>query len=162
MAMETAPDTAAADLLARPDYATFTRQAPDIYAGLAALTKGVDASGLEKGLTELVKLRASQINGCAFCLKFHLGVARKAGVPQDKLDLLAAWRDAGIFSEREKAALGFAEALTELEAEAASDADWTALRAHFTADEALYLSVTIGAINAWNRIAIALRFAPPA
>ena len=78
------------DTLSRPTYKAFTERAPDVYAGLSALTKAVDASSLDKGLTELVKLRASQINGCAFCLKFHLGVARKAGVPQDKLDLLAA------------------------------------------------------------------------
>jgi len=150
------------DTLARPTYKVFIERAPEIYAGLAALTKGVDAAGLDKGLTELVKLRASQINGCAFCLKFHLSVARKAGVPQEKLDLLAAWRDARLFTAREQAALAFAEAMTGLEAEAASDAAWAALRAEFSEDEALYLTVTVASINAWNRIAIGLNFAPPA
>ncbi|MFG1347152.1 carboxymuconolactone decarboxylase family protein [Xanthobacter autotrophicus DSM 431] len=150
------------ETLSRPTYKTFTERAPDVYAGLSALTKAVDASGLEKGLTELVKLRASQINGCVFCLKVHLGVARKAGVPQDKLDLLATWHDAGIFSEREQAALAYAEALTVLDGEAASDEAWGALREEFTQDEAVYLTVTIASINAWNRIGIALRFAPPA
>jgi len=151
-----------ADDLSRPTYKAFTATAPDVYAGLAALTKAVDASGLEKGLTELVKLRASQINGCAFCLKFHLGVARKAGVPQDKLDLLSAWHDAGIFSEREQAALAYAEALTVLDGEVASDEAWAALRAEFSESEALYLMVAVATINAWNRIGIGLRFAPPA
>lgn len=150
------------DVLPRPTYQAFTEQAPGVYAGLAALTKAVDAAGLDKGLTELVKLRASQINGCAFCLKFHLGVARKAGVPQDKLDLLSAWRDAGLFSAREKAALAFTEELTALPAAAASDAAWAAARAEFSQEEALFLTVTIAAINAWNRIGIGLRFAPPA
>ena len=151
-----------AEPLSRPTYKAFTERAPDVYAGLSALTKAVDAFGLDKGLTELVKLRASQINGCAFCLKFHLGVARKAGVPQDKLDLLAAWRDAPLFSARERAALAYAEELTQLDAEAASDAAWTALRAEFSEDEAVFLTVTVAGINAWNRIGIALRFAPPA
>lgn len=148
------------DQLSRPTYQRFTQRAPDIYAGLAALTKGVDASGLEKTLTELVKLRVSQINGCAFCLKIHLGAARKAGVPQDKLDLLAAWPDAGVFSERERAALAFAEDLTILQGEPASDEAWEMLLEQFSQDEALFLTVTIGAINAWNRIGIGLRFAP--
>ncbi|QRG06401.1 carboxymuconolactone decarboxylase family protein [Xanthobacter dioxanivorans] len=146
--------------LARPGYKDFTARAPDVYAGLAALTKAVDASGLEKGLTELVKLRASQINGCAFCLKFHLGLARKAGVAQDKLDLLATWWEAGLFTAREKAALAYAETLTALDAEAASDEAWAALRAEFSEDEALFLTVAVATINAWNRIGIALRFAP--
>ncbi|MFG1417885.1 carboxymuconolactone decarboxylase family protein [Xanthobacter sp. V0B-10] len=150
------------DVPHRPTYKEFTAAAPEVYGGLAALTKAVDASGLDKGLTELVKLRASQINGCAFCLKFHLGVARKAGVPQEKLDLLAAWHDAGLFSARERAALAYAEALTVLEGEVASDDAWAALREEFSENEALHLTVAIATINAWNRIGIALRFAPPA
>jgi len=148
------------EALSRPGYKDFTTAAPEVYAGLAALTKAVDAFGLEKGLTELVKLRASQLNGCAFCLKFHLGLARKAGVPQDKLDLLAAWRDAELFTAREKAALAFAEELTTLAAGAASDAAWAAVRAEFSEGEALHLIVTIAGINAWNRIGIGLKFAP--
>jgi len=148
------------EALSRPGYKDFTAAAPEIYAGLAALTKAVDASGLEKGLTELVKLRASQLNGCAFCLKFHLGLARKAGVPQDKLDLLAAWRDAELFTPRETAALAFAEELTSLAPGAASDAAWAAVRSEFTEGEAMHLIVTIAGINAWNRIGIGLKFAP--
>lgn len=147
--------------LPRPDYKTFIGTAPDIYAGLAALTKGVDASGLEKGLTELVKVRVSQLNGCAFCLQFHVGLARKVGVSGLKLDLVAAWRDAGIYSERESAALAWAEALTELGEGAASETAWAALRAVFGETEAMYLTVAIATINAWNRIGVGLRFAPP-
>jgi len=150
----------ASEALPRPDYKAFTATAPDVYAGLAAMTKAVHAAGLDSQLVELVKVRASQINGCAFCLNFHLGVARKAGVPQEKLDLLAAWRDAPAFSARERAALAFAEALTELPVEAASDAAWAAVRAEFSEQEAFYLVVSIASINAWNRIGIAFRFAP--
>ncbi|MFG1299843.1 carboxymuconolactone decarboxylase family protein [Xanthobacter sp. V3C-3] len=143
---------------ARPTYKAFTERAPDIYSGLAALTKGVDAAGLDKGLTELVKLRASQINGCAFCLKFHLGVARKAGVPQEKLDLLAAWPEARVFSAREKAALAWTEELTLLGTGAASEDAWDAVLEEFSADEALFLTVAVATINAWNRIGIAFNF----
>ncbi len=71
-------------------------------------------SGLDKALTELIKIRASQINGCAFCVQFHLNLARKAGVPQTKLDLVAVWRDAGVFTAREMAALAWTEALTQV------------------------------------------------
>ena len=146
------------DVYARPTYKALTERAPDIHAGLAALTKGVDASGLDKGLTELVKLRASQINGSAFCLKFPLGVARKAGVAQDKLDMLAAWHEASVFSEREKAALAWTEELTLLGTGAASEDAWEAVLEEFSADEALFLTVAIATINAWNRIGIAFNF----
>ncbi len=147
--------------LSRPDYKTFVEGAPEVYAALAALTKAVDASGLDKGLTELVKLRVSQINACAFCLKFHLGLARKAGVPQEKLDLLAVWPDSGIFTDREEVALAYAEELTALDGEAVSDELWAVLREEFSQEEAVNLTVTVASINAWNRIGIGLQFAPP-
>lgn len=151
-----------ADETARPTYKAFTERAPDVYAGLAALTKAVDAAGLDKGLTELAKLRASQLNGCVFCLKFHLGVARKAGVPQEKLDLLAAWREAPAFTAREKAALAWTEELTRLGAEPASEEAWAVVLKEFSRDEAVFLTVAVATINAWNRIGIAFNFAPPA
>ena len=133
--------------------------APENYRAMHALSRSVR---LDDELRQLIDIRVSQINGCAFCLKFHLSVARKAGVPQEKLDLLAAWRDAGLFSARERAALAYAEAMTELEPGAASDDAWASLRAEFSEDEALHLTVTVAGINAWNRIAIGLSFAPPA
>jgi len=131
------------------------------YAALGALSESVDKSSLDKTLTELVKLRASQINGCAFCIQYHLNVARRLGVPAEKLDLVAAWREAGVFSAREMAALAWTETLTAISKEAASDAAYAALRAQFSEAEAMHLSVAIGTINQWNRIAVALRFAPP-
>lgn len=147
--------------LARPTYADFTQAAPQVYAGLAALTKAVDAAGLDKALTELVKVRVSQLNGCAFCLQFHLTLARKSGLDGRKLDLLAAWRDAGIYSAREQAALAWAEALTGLGPHAASPEAWAAVRAVFSQEEALYLTVTVAGINAWNRIGVGFGFDPP-
>ncbi|MGE4373824.1 MAG: carboxymuconolactone decarboxylase family protein [Xanthobacter sp.] len=144
-----------------PTYKAFVKGAPDVYASLAGLTKAVDATGLDKALTELVKVRVSQINGCVFCLKFHLDLARKAGVSQDKLDLLSVWPEVSLFSEREQAALAYAEGLTVLEGELAPEEDWEALRELFSHEEAVHLTVAIATINAWNRIGIGFNFAPP-
>lgn len=146
---------------ARLDYDDFVALAPAVQGALRALGTAVDESGLEKSLTELVKLRASQINGCAFCVQFHLNLARKTGVAAEKLDLVAAWRDAGVFTGREMAALGWAETLTGLATHGASDAAYDAVLQHFTKSEAVFLTVTIGTVNQWNRIAVALRFTPP-
>ena len=146
----------------RIDYPDFTRAAGDAYKALIALSKSVDDSGLEKPLTELVKLRASQLNGCTFCLRLHLNIACKLGMAEDKLDMVAAWREAPVFSPRERAALAWTEALTHLGPEGVSDAAYAALRQEFSETEALFLTVTVGTINQWNRIAVALRFAPPA
>jgi AhpD family alkylhydroperoxidase len=141
-------------------YQGFAKAAPATHAALIALGKSVDDSGLEKSLTELVKLRASQINGCAFCLQYHLDTARKLGVPAEKLDLVAAWREAGVFSPREMAALAWTETLTDMTADVTSDEAYAARLQHFTETEAMFLTVAVGAINQWNRIAVALRFPP--
>ena len=139
----------------------FAREAQPAYAALLALGKAVDESGLPKALTELVKLRASQINGCAFCAQLHLNVARKVEVATEKLDLVAVWREAGVFDPRERAALGWTEALTRLDRPEALEAARERLLSHFSPEEALHLTVAIGTINQWNRIAVALRFPPP-
>lgn len=143
----------------RLSYQAFAKTAA--HAALIALGRSVDESGLEKSLTELVKLRASQISGCAFCIQYHLNIARKLGLAPEKLDLVAAWHEAGVFTRREMAALAWAETLTAMGAHAASDADYARLLAEFSASEAMHLTVAIGTINQWNRIAVALRFAPP-
>ena len=88
------------------DFQTFTKSASDVYAALSGVSKAVEAAGMDKALTELVYLRVSQINGCAFCLQFHLNIARKLDIDPRKFDLLAGWRDAGIYTAREAAALG--------------------------------------------------------
>ena len=144
----------------RIDYPAFPKLAPDASAALGALGRQPDSPGLDKALIELVKIRASQINGCAFCLHIHLGVARRIGVAAIKLDLLAAWHDATVFSAREQAALAWAECLTSLPDAGAPDARYAALRAHFTEAEIARLSVAIATINAWNRLGAGLRFAP--
>ncbi|MHB8885940.1 MAG: carboxymuconolactone decarboxylase family protein [Methylovirgula sp.] len=142
-------------------YQAFTSLAADAYAGLSTLSSAVGASDLDKSLAELVKLRVSQMNGCAFCLQFHLNAARKLGVASAKLDLLAAWRDAGVFSEPEMAALDWAEHLTRLAGDALPEDAFAALRVHFSETEAVFLTVAIGTINAWNRLGVGLRFQPP-
>ena len=138
-------------------YEGLARLAPDVQAALRAMTKAVDESGLDKDLTELVKVRASQLNGCAFCLQFHLTLARRLGVPAAKLDLAAAWRDAGVFSAREMAALAYVEALTRLADHEVMLAAQDNVLQHFSADEARFLTIAIATINAWNRLAISLR-----
>jgi AhpD family alkylhydroperoxidase len=142
-------------------YDTFQRTAPAARDALLAMGKAADDSGVEKEIIELAKLRVSQINNCAFCLQIHLNVSRKLGVPQEKLDLVATWHEAGIFSDRECAALAWAETLTRLADRGVPDAAYDAVRRHFSEAEVIFLSVAVGTINAWNRLGAAFRFAPP-
>ncbi|TFW03195.1 carboxymuconolactone decarboxylase family protein [Oxalobacteraceae bacterium OM1] len=147
--------------VARIDWADYNKLAPDAVTALRALGKAVDDSGLDKQLTELLKIRASQLNGCAFCLQFHLNVARKEGVLPIKIDLVATWADTDIFSARERAALAWAEALTKMGQQHIAESVYDELCAHFTPTEVAYLTASIASINAWNRIAGALGFTPP-
>lgn len=143
-------------------YETFVRDAAPVAAALSAMSKAVDASGLEKPLTELLKIRASQINGCAFCIQYHLNIAREKAVPRVKLDLVAAWHEAPeCFSERERAALAYTEALSAKLHEGVSDGLYEAVARHFPGEQMAFLTAAVANINAWNRIAVALRFAPP-
>jgi AhpD family alkylhydroperoxidase len=150
-----------------PTYEEFTRVAPGVSAALRALTVAVDDSGLEKSLTELVKVRVSQLNGCAFCLQFHLDLARRQGVAGRKLDLVSAWGDERAFSARERAALRWAETLTVLGAVAGAGADRARdeaaaeAQAQFDLKELAHLTAAIASIQAWNRIVIGFRFPPP-
>ena len=145
----------------RITYDTFQKTAPAAQAALLAMGQTADESGLDKEIVELTKLRVSQINNCAFCLQIHLNVSRKHGIAQEKLDLLATWQEAGIFSERECAALAWAEALTQLAGHSVSDAAYDSVRKHFSESEIVFLSTSIATINAWNRLGAAFRFAPP-
>ncbi len=133
----------------------------DAYAALTKLSMAIGVSGLDLGLVEMVKLRASQINGCAFCTQYHLNAARKHNVPAEKLDLLVVWREAGIFTAREQAALAWTEKLTVIAGNHISDEDYAAVTAEFSTEETAWLTTAIGLINTWNRIAGPLRFPPP-
>ncbi len=145
----------------RLTYAAFEKAAPAAKAALLAMGKAVEDSGLDKALVELVKLRVSQINKCAFCLQIHLNVARRLGVPPEKIDLVATWEEAGVFSEKECAALAWTEALVHLPLASVSDEVHAKARAHFSEDELMWLSVAIANINAWNRLGAGYRFTPP-
>jgi AhpD family alkylhydroperoxidase len=136
------------------------------YAGAAhnaivALSQAVANSSLDPELQQLVKIRASQINGCAFCTQLHLNEARHMGIAAPKLDLLAVWREAGVFSDREKAALAWTELLTRLSEHHVSDEDYAAVSAHFTPGELAWLSTAVAVINTWNRIAAPFQYDPP-
>jgi AhpD family alkylhydroperoxidase len=146
---------------ARLEFVGFNKLAPEARAALSAVSKAVDDSGLEKALTELIKIRASQKNGCAFCVQFHLNAARKAGVSQTKLDLVATWREAGVFTARELAALAWTEALTDVSPAGVSDEAYAEAGKEFAESELAFLTAAIASINAWNRIAMAYRFTPP-
>jgi AhpD family alkylhydroperoxidase len=136
--------------------------APNALKGMLAFEKSVADGGLELSLRELVKLRASQINGCAFCLDMHARDARKAGETEARIYLLNAWREAPHYTPRERAALAWTEALTLVASTAAPDAAWEGLEGHFTDAEKVALSLLICAINSWNRLAIGFRAMPPA
>ncbi|WP_269716035.1 carboxymuconolactone decarboxylase family protein [Caulobacter sp. NIBR2454] len=134
--------------------------APEGVKAMIALETSIMNSGLEHPLIELVKLRASQINGCAFCLNMHATDARKHGEKQVRLDLLAAWREAPVYTARERAALAWTEALTLLPQNGASDADYAQVTAVFSEAEQVHLTLLIGAINTWNRLQVGFRVLP--
>lgn len=144
----------------RIDRTSFEKVAPNVVRALLMLEKAVEDSGLEKTLTELIKIRASQINGCAFCIQYHLNIARKVGLAFEKMDLVAVWRDTSIFCERERAALAWTEALTRMSHQHVPDTLYEELRASFTEYETVFLTSAISTINAWNRIAGSLHFTP--
>jgi AhpD family alkylhydroperoxidase len=123
--------------------------------------KDVLQSGLEESLMELVKIRASQINGCAGCLHMHTASARKRGETEERLYLLNAWRESPLYSERERAALGWTEALTLVPESHAPEDVYQTLKAHFTDEEQVTLTLLIVAINGWNRIQVGFRAVHP-
>jgi AhpD family alkylhydroperoxidase len=144
---------------ARSEYEEFKRIAPDVYEVVLSLGQLAAKAGLDKQLLELVKLRASQINGCAFCVQHHILVSERIGVPVDKLNLVAVWREAPIFSTRERAALAWAEALTLLP-DGVSEAVYTEASREFSETELMYLTSAVASINVWNRFGAAYRWMP--
>ena len=146
---------------ARSEYAAFRAQAGDIHEALSSLGKLATKAGLDKELIELIKIRASQLNGCAFCLQYHILQAEAFGLSADKINLVAVWREAPQFSSRERAALAWTEALTVL-AGGVSDEVYAEASAAFSEKELLYLTSAISVINAWNRFGAAYRWLPQA
>ena len=138
----------------RIDYA---QASPKAVQAMRALQAAVNDCGLEHGLLELVKMRASQINGCAYCLDMHSKDARAAGETEQRLYLLSAWRETPFYSQRERAALAWAEAVTQVSMNELSDTLYAEVRAHFDEKAMVELTLAIIAINGWNRLAIAFR-----
>lgn len=135
--------------------------APQAIQKMAELEEVLRNSGLEYSLYELVKMRASQINGCAFCLYMHSKDARAAGETEERLHLLNAWRESSFYTPRERAALAWTEALTLVARTGAPDADYDGLTPHFSEAEIVNLTLLIGLINSWNRLAVGLRSQHP-
>ena len=138
----------------------FYRASPDAIKALMGLEVAVGKLGIDPVLIELVKLRASQLNGCAYCVDMHAADARKKGVPERKLTAVSVWRETPFFSGRERAALAWTEALTLLADSHAPDADYEALRAVFSDKEVVDLTLAVGTINVWNRIGVGFRKLP--
>lgn len=143
----------------RIDYAKLAPEAVRAMQGLEAYVRG---SGLEHSLLELVKTRASQINGCAYCLDMHTKDARAAGETEQRLYALSAWRETPFYSERERAALAWTEAVTLVSETHVPDDVYELAKKEFTDVELVQLTLAIVAINGWNRFAIAMRSVPGA
>lgn len=136
--------------------------APDAIQALAASRPYIESSSIDVRLRALVELRSSQINGCAYCVDLHSREARKAGEAQQRLDCLPVWRETTFYSDRERAALAWAEAVTLVSQTGVPDAVYQEARAQFSEKELVDLTLVVSVINAWNRIAISFRQGPPA
>lgn len=135
----------------------FSTLSPAAYQGLKDTSEALADSSLGQPLVELVYLRVSQINGCAFCLEMHAKALRDAGTAQRKLDCLAGWRISSVFDPRERAALAWAEALTHVSAQGAPDELYEPLKALFTDAQISDLTFAVSLMNAFNRLAVGMR-----
>ncbi|HEX3379706.1 carboxymuconolactone decarboxylase family protein [Paraburkholderia sp. JPY432] len=138
----------------------FYKANPAAIKSLLGVEERIGKSALEKSLTELVRLRASQINGCAYCVDMHTSDARKGGETERRLATVVVWRETPFFTDRERAALEWTEAVTLVSHDHVPDAVWQAVRPHFSDEELVDLTLLVSAINAWNRFAISFRKMP--
>lgn len=138
----------------------YRKYAQEPLKSMLALEKYIAECGLDPKLVHLMKMRASQINGCAYCLDMHSLDARAAGESEQRLYTLEAWRETPFFTDRERAALGWTEAVTLMAQAHAPDDAYEALQPHFSEKEIVDLTLVVGAINLWNRLAISLRAVP--
>ena len=139
----------------------FSEANPKVYPAMKEWAGYLEHSSIEASLRELIKVRASQINGCAFCLEMHTRQARENGETEQRLYLLSAWRDAPYYTEAERAALELTEAVTRIAEQGVSDELYARVRQHFTAEQYVDLLMTINVINAWNRLMVAMGHMPP-
>lgn len=134
---------------------------PDLTKALLGVEAALAESGLEHGLAELVRLRASQINGCSFCIHMHVVDARAHGETELRIIMLDGWRESPLFTDRERAALAWTESLTRIAKTHAPDADYELVKSQFSETEIVALSILIGQINLWNRLQVAGRVVHP-
>lgn len=137
----------------RIEYRTVHAQ---LFERMRSLQAAIDSSGLEPSLLEILRLRASQINGCSFCVELHIRQARELGVPEEKLDLVAVWRTAAGFSAPERTCLAWCEAVTRLEGSRDLDLLAQELQRHFSDEQVVAITWAVAAINTWNRVAVPL------
>ena len=140
----------------------YYKASPEAIKALGALEVAIAKRGLETSLANLVKLRASQINGCAYCVDTHAMDAHNGGETERRLYAVSAWRETPFFSERERAALNWTESLTLIANTHAPDPDYAYLRENFSESEMVNLTLMIGTINIWNRIGVGFRVSPKA
>ena len=133
---------------------------PQLMDAFIKYARQVEEAGLEKSLLELVKIRASQINGCAICLHMHAEEARKQGESEDRILMLSAWEETGLYTPRERAALAWTEALTRLTETRAPDEAYDAVKAEFSDEDLVKLTLMINVINSFNRFGVGFRVAP--
>jgi AhpD family alkylhydroperoxidase len=138
----------------------YYKASPAAIKAMLGLEERIGKSSIEKSLAELVRLRASQINGCAFCVDMHTTDARKGGETDRRLATVVTWRETPFFTDRERAALEWTEALTLISHDHVPDAVWEAVRPHFSDEELVDLTLLVSTINAWNRFAISFRAMP--
>jgi AhpD family alkylhydroperoxidase len=143
-----------------PRFAPF-KLVPDVTKAMLAVETALGESGIEHSLGELVRLRASQINGCAVCIFMHVQDAQSHGETDLRIQMLNAWRESTLYTDRERAALGWTESLTRISKTHAPDADYDMVKSQFSEAEIAALTIIIGQINAWNRLQIAARAAHP-
>lgn len=133
---------------------------PDAYKAMLGLEQALEKSGLEPSLLQLVRLRASQLNGCAYCVNMHANDARQAGETEQRLQCLSVWRETRFFTPRERAALAWVESLTLLAEHGAPQTQFEGVREQFSDKEMVDLTLAIGTINAWNRFGVGFALQP--
>ena len=138
-----------------------TKASPAAYKAVLALENYVQGSGLERRFIHLIKLRASQINGCAYCVDMHVKESRHDGLSEQWINLMCVWRESPVYDARERALLGWVDAVTNLAQTGAPDDAYETLAAHFSAEDIAKITVAIGTINVWNRIAVSFRSQHP-
>ncbi len=138
----------------------YAKAAPGVYDAMDALDQYLGKCGMEEALLHLVRLRASQINGCAYCIDMHWKDLRALGETEQRLYGLDAWRESPYYSERERAALTWTDAVTRVAADQVPDAVYEQVQPHFSEKQLADLTLTVATINAWNRLSIAARLVP--